>query len=212
MDTAGDGAWMERSTFTLHAAEQGTDTMEREKAFLFASEEGRRLAAIDAALRKLYREPDTFGQCERCGGAIGFARLEALPHTTLCISCQTLQEAGGGGACGCGECARRGRNGAVVGREQGRAVPDGRGIGAGAGHRHEAGGAGVAAPLPAGPGDRRLRAAHVHLQPGGRVRDTPGPVLAGGVPGAVGGRARGAGRDVLGDADPGPGEADGDLA
>jgi len=96
MDTAGDGAWMERSTFTLHAAEQGTDTMEREKAFLFTNEEGRRLAAIDAALRKLYREPDTFGQCERCGGAIGFARLEALPHTTLCISCQTLQEAGGG--------------------------------------------------------------------------------------------------------------------
>ena len=64
VDTAGDGRRMERSTFTLHAAEQGTDTMEREKAFLFASEEGRRLAAIDAALRKLYREPETFGQCE----------------------------------------------------------------------------------------------------------------------------------------------------
>lgn len=96
VDAAGDGAPMERSAFTLHAAEQGTDAMEREKAFLFASEEGRRLAAIDAALRKLYRDPGTFGQCERCGGAIGFARLEALPHTTLCISCQTLQEAGGG--------------------------------------------------------------------------------------------------------------------
>ncbi|MFO7259606.1 MAG: TraR/DksA family transcriptional regulator [bacterium] len=96
VDTAGDGAWMERNIFTLHAAEQGTDMMEREKAFLLASEEGRRLAAIDAALRKLYREPEAFGRCERCGGEIGFARLEALPHTALCISCQTLQEAGGG--------------------------------------------------------------------------------------------------------------------
>lgn len=96
VDATGEGAPMERSAFTLHAAEQGTDAMEREKAFLFASEEGRRLAAIDAALRKLYRDPGTFGQCERCGGQIGFARLEALPHTAFCISCQTLQEAGGG--------------------------------------------------------------------------------------------------------------------
>lgn len=91
-----DAADNDLSSYSFHMADQGTDAMEREKAFLFASEEGRRLAAIDAALRKLYREPDTFGQCERCGGAIGFARLEALPHTTLCISCQTLQEAGGG--------------------------------------------------------------------------------------------------------------------
>ena len=96
IDAGGVGAPPERNAFTLHAAEQGTDAMEREKAFLFASEEGRRLAAIDAALRRLYRDPSTFGQCEGCGGSIGFARLEALPHTVLCISCQTMQEAGGG--------------------------------------------------------------------------------------------------------------------
>src|SRR5690606_41299273 len=93
---AGDAGGIELDIFNRHAAEQGTDMMEREKAFRLASEEGRRLAAIDAALRKLYREPEAFGRCERCGGEIGFARLEALPHTALCISCQTLQEAGGG--------------------------------------------------------------------------------------------------------------------
>ncbi|HEX7090088.1 MAG TPA: TraR/DksA family transcriptional regulator [Longimicrobiales bacterium] len=96
IDAAGDGAPGDRNPFTLHAAEQGTDAMEREKAFLFASEEGRRLMAIDQALRRLYADPDAFGRCERCGQEIGLARLEALPHATLCISCQVLQEAGGG--------------------------------------------------------------------------------------------------------------------
>ena len=36
-------------------ADQGTDAMEREKAFLFASQEGRFLWHIDEALRRLYR-------------------------------------------------------------------------------------------------------------------------------------------------------------
>src|SRR5690606_6459955 len=202
VDTAGDGAWMERNIFTLHAAEPGTDMMEREKAFLLASEEGRRLAAIDAALRKLYREPEAFGRCERCGGEIGLAGLEALRLTAWWSWWRTLQEAGGAWAGGCGEPARRGSDGAVVGREQGRAVPAGRGGGAGCGHRHEAGGATVAAPLAAGAADRRLRAADVHLQPGRGVRHPPRPVLARGLPGAVRRRARGAGRDVLGDAGP----------
>ena len=97
LDALTDRAWRVHTSALMWSAEQGTDAMEREKAFLFASEKGRRLAAIDAALRKLYRDPGTFGQCENCGGAIGFARLEALPHTALCISCQTLQEAAGGG-------------------------------------------------------------------------------------------------------------------
>jgi DnaK suppressor protein len=96
IDVAGDGGPGDRNPFTLHAAEQGTDAMEREKAFLLASEEGRRLMAIDEALRRLYTEPERFGRCERCGQEIGLARLEALPHATLCISCQVLQEAGGG--------------------------------------------------------------------------------------------------------------------
>jgi DnaK suppressor protein len=50
----GDG---ESSAYSFHMADQGTDAMEREKAFLFASQEGRFLWHIDQALRRLYKSP-----------------------------------------------------------------------------------------------------------------------------------------------------------
>jgi RNA polymerase-binding protein DksA len=82
------------SAYSFHMADQGTDAMEREKAFLFASKEGRYLYHIDEALRRLYRSPDKFGICEECGDDIGVERLEALPHTRLCIRCKEKEETG----------------------------------------------------------------------------------------------------------------------
>ena len=46
------------SAYSFHMADQGTDAMEREKAFMFASKEGRQLYQIDEALRRLYADPD----------------------------------------------------------------------------------------------------------------------------------------------------------
>lgn len=88
-DKGSDG---DLSAFSFHMADQGTDAMEREKAFLFASEEGRMLGAIDAALRRLYRAPTAFGKCSTCGTEIGYIRLDAIPHAELCIGCKTLEE------------------------------------------------------------------------------------------------------------------------
>ncbi len=82
------------SAYSFHMADQGTDAMEREKAFLFASKEGRLLYHIDEALRRLYRTPATFGQCEECGDSIAFERLDALPHARLCIRCKEREETG----------------------------------------------------------------------------------------------------------------------
>jgi RNA polymerase-binding transcription factor DksA len=42
---------------------------------------------IEKALFRL--ENGTYGICENCGGKIASARLEALPHTNLCINCAT---------------------------------------------------------------------------------------------------------------------------
>lgn len=83
------------AAFSFHMADEGTDTMEREQAFLFVSEEGRRLQSLDAALRRLYRDPQSFGLCSVCGDPIGTARLEALPAAECCIACQNRQETGG---------------------------------------------------------------------------------------------------------------------
>ena len=82
------------SAYSFHMADQGTDAMEREKAFLFASKEGRRLYAIDEALRRLYSNPGSFGRCVVCDDAIKWERLEALPYATLCIACKEREENG----------------------------------------------------------------------------------------------------------------------
>jgi DnaK suppressor protein len=80
------------SAYSFHMADQGTDAMEREKAFLFASQEGRFLWHLDEALRRLYRSPETFGKCHNCGNDIAFERLDALPHARYCIDCKQREE------------------------------------------------------------------------------------------------------------------------
>ena len=80
------------SSYSFHMADQGTDAMEREKAFLFASQEGRFLWHIDDALRRLYRSTETFGICHQCGNMIAFERLDALPHARYCIDCKQREE------------------------------------------------------------------------------------------------------------------------
>src|SRR5436309_2215912 len=84
-DSSGD-----LSGYSFHMADAGTDAMEREKAFLFASAEGRVLLEIDDALRRLYR--GDYGSCENCGNAIARARLEVMPQARLCISCKEKEE------------------------------------------------------------------------------------------------------------------------
>lgn len=80
------------SSYSYHMADQGTDAMEREKAFLMASKEGRYLWHLNEALRRLYNAPDNFGKCHQCGVMIDFERLDALPHARLCISCKEKEE------------------------------------------------------------------------------------------------------------------------
>ncbi len=82
------------SSYSFHMADQGTDAMEREKAFLMASKEGRFLWHLNQALRRLYETPDKYGKCENCGQEIAFERLDALPHARLCINCKEKEENG----------------------------------------------------------------------------------------------------------------------
>ena len=84
-DSSGD-----LSSYSYHMADQGTDAMEREKAFLFASKDGRLLYHIDEALRRI--RDKTYGKCQECGKPISMARLEAVPHARLCIECKEEEE------------------------------------------------------------------------------------------------------------------------
>ncbi|OGF98113.1 MAG: hypothetical protein A2Z06_02280 [Candidatus Glassbacteria bacterium RBG_16_58_8] len=85
-DSSGD-----LSSYAFHMADLGTDAMEREKAFLFASQEGRLLYHIDEALRRLYKG-EKYGICEYCEKKIDRRRLTAIPHARLCIECKKEEE------------------------------------------------------------------------------------------------------------------------
>ena len=78
------------SSYSYHMADQGTDAMEREKAFLFASKTGRLLYHIDEALRRI--KDKSYGDCMGCGKQISKARLEAVPHARFCIACKEKEE------------------------------------------------------------------------------------------------------------------------
>jgi RNA polymerase-binding transcription factor DksA len=79
-------------SYSDHIADLGTDAMEREKMLLFASKEGRYLYRVEEALRRLYKEPKTFGMCHNCGNPIDFERLDALPHARYCLDCKLKEE------------------------------------------------------------------------------------------------------------------------
>jgi DnaK suppressor protein len=84
----------DNSAYGFHMADQGTDSQEREKAFMMAYREGRLIYHIDEALARL--DEGTYGRCSECGGWIDEARLEAVPHARLCIACKSKEENGKG--------------------------------------------------------------------------------------------------------------------
>ncbi|MBD3258526.1 TraR/DksA family transcriptional regulator [candidate division GN15 bacterium] len=78
------------SHYSYHMADQGTDNMEREMAFAFASKAGRLVYHIDAALERI--KDGSYGKCFTCGKQIQRARLKAVPHARLCIECKSEEE------------------------------------------------------------------------------------------------------------------------
>jgi DnaK suppressor protein len=74
----------------MHPADQGTDSIEQEKAYMIGATTGATLEDIDEALRKI--DHQAFGLCERCGKEISRERLEAVPYARLCVQCKADAE------------------------------------------------------------------------------------------------------------------------
>jgi DnaK suppressor protein len=71
----------ENSTYSLHM-EQGTDAMEREKTFLFASRGSKFVNQLDDALLRI--DAGTYGVCRVCQLLVPKERLEAVPTAQTC--------------------------------------------------------------------------------------------------------------------------------
>lgn len=83
----------DHSSYSYHMADQGTDAMEREKAFLFASRDEKYLKQIEEALERIQNK--TYGICRVTGKLINKERLEAVPTTTISVEAKKDQEKGG---------------------------------------------------------------------------------------------------------------------
>lgn len=80
----------EDTTYSTHMADHGTDEQEREKTFYHASRENKFLIYLEEALDRI--ENGTYGICISCHKEIPKERLEAVPHTRLCVPCKMSEK------------------------------------------------------------------------------------------------------------------------
>jgi RNA polymerase-binding protein DksA len=78
------------SGYSFHMADVASDNYEVEFSLGRASDEQNTLYIIDEALKRV--EDGSYGSCTQCGKQIPRKRLNALPHTELCIACQSKNE------------------------------------------------------------------------------------------------------------------------
>jgi DnaK suppressor protein len=72
------------------AADQASESIEKEILFELSDVERNTLDQIEAALRKI--DKGSYGVCESCRKPIGKLRLDALPFARYCITCQSSSE------------------------------------------------------------------------------------------------------------------------
>ena len=75
------------SSYSYHMADLGTDSQEREKAYLFLARENKYMRYLDEALERIER--GDYGDCKVCEKPIPKARLKAVLHATMCVPCKT---------------------------------------------------------------------------------------------------------------------------
>ncbi len=71
------------SSYSMHMADHGTETLDREQRFMFIARDERYLGYIDKALERI--KNGVYGICVKSGLPIPKERLEAVPHTAVRI-------------------------------------------------------------------------------------------------------------------------------
>ncbi len=90
INTATEDSEAAKQSYSNHLADLGTDYMEKEKNFYYASQEGHYLRSLDNALERMER--GEYGKCDDCGCLISPKRLQAVPGAKLCIECKSKSE------------------------------------------------------------------------------------------------------------------------
>ncbi|MBL50389.1 MAG: transcriptional regulator [Candidatus Marinimicrobia bacterium] len=76
----------QESVYSVHMADAGTDSYEREKGFHFMNRESDYYKSLTKALERI--NDGTFGICKICENLIPEERMLEVPNATKCVQCK----------------------------------------------------------------------------------------------------------------------------
>ena len=85
-DTSGNASMSQDSVYSVHMADAGTDSYEREKGYHFMNRETDYYKYLMQALERI--DDGTFGICTICEELIPEERMLEVPNATKCVQCK----------------------------------------------------------------------------------------------------------------------------
>jgi len=86
----GSSSLAQESVYSVHMADAGTDSYEREKGYHFINRETDYHKFLTKALERI--ENGSFGVCSICGELIPEERMIEVPNTTKCVKCKEREK------------------------------------------------------------------------------------------------------------------------
>tara|TARA_B100000809_G_scaffold255423_1_gene293954 strand:- start:1606 stop:2004 length:399 start_codon:yes stop_codon:yes gene_type:complete len=89
-NTRGNSSMAQDSVYSVHMADAGTDSYEREKGFHFMNRESDYYKYLVYALQRI--EDGSFGVCKICDDLIPEERMSEVPNATKCVNCKEKEK------------------------------------------------------------------------------------------------------------------------
>ncbi|HIN02383.1 MAG TPA: TraR/DksA family transcriptional regulator [Candidatus Marinimicrobia bacterium] len=89
-NTRGNSSLSQDAVYSVHMADAGTDSYEREKGFHFMNRESDYHKSLTKALERI--EDGSFGVCNICEGLIPEERMLEVPNATKCVQCKEKEK------------------------------------------------------------------------------------------------------------------------
>ena len=89
-NTRGNSSLSQDAVYSVHMADAGTDSYEREKGFHFMNRESDYHKFLTKALERI--EDGSFGVCKICEVLIPEERMLEVPNATKCVQCKEKEK------------------------------------------------------------------------------------------------------------------------
>ena len=86
INSKGNASLSQDSVYSVHMADAGTDSYEREKGFHLMNRETDYVNFLNLALERI--DSGEFGVCSVCDAKIPEERMMEVPNATKCVSCK----------------------------------------------------------------------------------------------------------------------------